>query len=112
MNAPTITTHELAIMFAGDEPFDLASPEQCAAREARTESAAHRARIRDNELRDARAAYRLHGIKTPFELLAALQNVHAAITDTSAASWMHPYRDALMKVILKMDTEINCKEAA
>lgn len=105
----TSTTHELAALCKGmtDKTFDLASDDQRAARLVRSERAARSARVRENELRDARAAYRLHGIKTPFELLSALQNVHAAITDTSAASWMHPYREALLELVTNMDADLN-----
>jgi hypothetical protein len=59
-------------------PRDLASPEACAARQARIAAAneAHRARM--YALASARAAYRKHAVRNAYELKQALENIVSA----------------------------------
>ncbi len=91
----------------GVPQFDLGSAEQIAAREVRTQQARQSARIRHNELSDARQAYRTHGVRDPVELLAALQNIESSIRDRSAASWMAPYAARLLEFVTDLDTSLN-----
>lgn len=61
-------------------PRDLASPQACAARQARI-AAWNQAEIaRAKELSDAMAVFRKHGIRNPLEFKAALECVRAACT--------------------------------
>ena len=91
----------------GVPQFDLASVEEVTARANRVAKAQHAARIRHNELSDARQAYRTHGVRDPLELLLALQNIESSITDQSKASWMAPFQERLLELVTDMDAELN-----
>lgn len=59
-------------------PRDLASPEACAARQARIAAANEAHRVRQYELATARAIYRKHAVRNAYELKQALENIVAA----------------------------------
>lgn len=80
------------------------TPEGCAARTERIQAAnqAHEARMR--ALATCRALYRAHGVKGPWELLEALQSIHASASgDTITQEFM----ERLSELIADFDAELN-----
>lgn len=91
---------------------DLASPERTAARTARMEAARQAKIARATGMSEARALIRKYGVRNPWELLALLATVQAAIPKPTFDTCMKEQAERLSEHLADLDEDLNTQPTA
>ena len=87
--------------------LDLASEQQTAARRARMAAAQEARSARVRALSDAKAAIRKYGVRSPEELLALMQCIHAAIEKPTMDSCLRDNAERLLEHCADLESEMD-----